>query len=545
MPAPAPAHAALAALVLLSFYGTAAAADPVNIWPPAATRIIDRELTEAWKEKGIRPASRATDHEFARRVTLDVIGRVATPEEIRQFLADPPATRRRLLVERLLGSQEYAANWATIWSVWLVGRGGPAGYREPLQAWLEGRFADRDRGLDSLAADLLTAAGKNTENGAVNFVLANLGEPLPPERQREGRFDAVPLTARATRLFLGVQVQCAQCHDHPFNHELKQQQFWGVDAFFRQVTRSGGAGRMRPGMAVEAEIGDDPKLDASGFVVFERRNGVVLSTRSTFLDGTPAPQSARTRREALAELVTRSDDFARAQVSRTWAHFFGRGLTASGAADDFGGHNPVTFPALLDGVAAEFRAHGHRPRDLVRWICASDAYNLSSAAAPGEKPETEASFARMPLRPLTPEQLFNSLMTATQADAGETPRKRQRLRDDWLRSLVVAFGDDEGNEATFNGTVVQALLLMNGRQINEALARKDRGPVVNALRRHGSARAVVDELFLAFLNRPATPREQQEITRRVPTHVGDRTVTAPWDDLAWALANSGEFILNH
>jgi hypothetical protein len=521
---------------------------PRETWPPAPVQVINEELSARWKEKGLIPSRPAGDHEFIRRASLDLIGRIATPEEIRRFLNDPPAGRRAALIERLLHSPEYARNWGAIWTVWLMSRSSPSVYQEQLHTWLEGKLARSDLGFDTLCEELLTATGKTTENGAVNYVLAHLGEPIPPnKRAEEGEFTMVPLTSRTTRLFLGLQIQCAQCHDHPLNHEWKQQHFWGINAFFRQVERKGTPVMARQAPPAVLELTDNLAFNSAGLIFFERRNGVVLPARSTFLDGARvAPQSSHTRRQDLAEFIVHHENFGKAFVNRMWGHFFGRGLTITGAVDDFGEHNPETYPKLLEYLGRQFQEHHYRPRELLRWICNSEAYGLSSLPnRSNDKPDADTWFSRMPLRTLSPEQLFESLMIVTRAESGETPKNQKRLREEWMRNLIVNFGDDEGNEASFNGTVVQALMLMNGPEINQAIAHRDRGPIITALKSRASPKAVVDDLFLTCLNRHPTQTEFQDVSRRMAMRVADKDATAPLEDLVWALLNSSEFILNH
>jgi hypothetical protein len=515
---------------------------------------INKEIAAGWKRdasdhgKDLTPSRQATDYEFIRRATLDIIGRIATPEEIRQFLHDPQPARRSLLIDRLLQGPEYAKNWAGIWTVWLMTRSGPELYHEEMRSWLEAQFAKPDQGFDKIVTELLAATGKTTENGAVNFLLSQLGEPVPPnKRNDEGQFSMVPITSRTTRLFLGLQIQCTQCHDHPFNSQWKQQHFWGVNAFFRQVERKGAMPK-RNAPPANFELADNESWNSDTVVFFEKRNGVVLPARATFLDGERiASKPNATRRQELADFIVRNEYFAKAFVNRMWGHFFGRGMNYPGAVDDFGDHNPITHPKLLDYLAKEFRDYGSNPRELIRWICNSTAYGLSSVAnKTNDKVEAEPYCSRMLLKAMTPEQLFESLIVATQTEAGESAEDRKKRRQAWMKNLIVNFGDDEGNEVTFNGTVVQALMLMNGIEINEAVTQKEKGTAINALKRRGATtRSVMDDIYLAALNRSPTPAEQQEILRKLPMRVRDRDIAAPWQDLLWALINSNEFLLNH
>ncbi len=529
--------------------------------PPAGftseqVKTINQRIAEKWRENKLTPSPRATDYEFIRRASLDIIGRIAKPAEISRFLQDPPLTRRALLIDRLLKSEEYARNWATIWTTWLLTRSGNAEYHEQLHLWLEERFAREGEGWDKIVTDLLTATGKNKENGAVNFILAHLGDPTPKDKvAEEGQFSMVPITSRTTRLFLGLQIQCVQCHDHPFNPDWKQRHFWGINAFFRQVERKGMPARRRNAPPAVLELTDNSNWNIeadgkAGLIFYEKRNGVLMSTRPQFRlpidkEKKAAPQPTGTRRQQLATDIVHNDFFAKAFINRMWFHFFGHGMNSPGSFDDLGGENQLTHPELLEYLAKEFRAYGHNPRELIRWICNSDAYNLSSVAnSTNDKADAEPFFSRMLLKSMSPEQLFQSLMAATNMDVTMTGDERKKAEKEWMSKLVVNFGDDEGNEATFNGTVVQALIMMNGKDINHAISN-DKGLVANLVRKKKTG-SLTREIYLAVLNRPPTSRESEGIRTSMSRYrVLDKNAMAPWQDLEWALINSNEFILNH
>src|SRR5262249_43557473 len=187
-----------------------------------------------------------------------------------------------------------------------------------MKVWLEDKFAAKDCRYDKLVTELLTATGKTNDNQAVNFILAHLGEPIRNNPRNYGKFEMVPVTSRATRLFLGVRTQCTQCHDHPFNDDVKQKQFWGINAFFRQVDAPRGRPmRNRQGTGPVLELVDNPDLNEVGRVSYERRNGLVLLTKPVFLDGSEMPELAKgsTRRKELAKLMVKSPYFAKAYVN--------------------------------------------------------------------------------------------------------------------------------------------------------------------------------------------------------------------------------------
>jgi len=327
----------------------------------------------------VTPSARCTYYEFIRRLSLDIIGRIATPKEMKQFFKDAPDVRRAWLIERLLKSDDYAKNFANLWTILLMTRSGatdPARsvYHEQMRDWLEKRFAE-NMSWKEIVTHLLTATGQTSkENGAVNYILAHLGEPVPAANQ-EGHFNMVPVTARTTRLFLGIQTQCTQCHDHPFNPG-KQLNFWGINAFFRQVDRRGER-PMRNREPPVLELSDDLSLDSSGMVFYETRRGVVLSTKPYFfLDKARLSAPNMNRRQKLAELITSNAYFPKAYVNRLWMHFFGRGFT--NPVDDFGEHNPPSHPELLDELATAFVHYGYDTKQLIRWICNSNSYSQSS-----------------------------------------------------------------------------------------------------------------------------------------------------------------------
>jgi hypothetical protein len=515
-------------------------------------KMIDEKLETSWKENKLTPSKQADDYEFIRRASLDIIGRIATHDEIIKFEKDPKETRRALLVDRLLQSEEYAKNWANLWSNWLLTRSGlftRSNYHDSMILWLEDQFAT-NRPYHEFVKDLVTAKGKNIgkdSNGATNFILAHLGEPVAQKDQaEEGHFQMVPITARITRLFLGVQTQCTQCHDHPFDAKLKQKDFWGVNVFLRQVERKGTPPNMRQmaaGMALELE--DNPSLNKNGLISYEKRNGVFMVTKPVFLGGASINVTkVKNRREELAGLLIEHENFPKAMVNRMWAHFFGKGL--SNPVDDFTEQSQCAYPELLDDLGKEFKHYGYNQKDLIRWICNSKAYNLSSVAnKTNDKPEAEVLFSRMLLKSMSPEQLYESLFIAT-SDGTVTKDAKKDQREKWLNALITNFGDDEGNETNFNGTVVQALMMMNGQEINDAINKGGSGPVAKVLRKGATPRTMINDLYLAGLNRPATDREITKIQNAFKdSKIRDAAVATQLQDLYWALLNSNEFLLNH
>jgi hypothetical protein len=371
----------------------------------------------------------------------------------------------------------------------------------------------------------------------------------------------VPVTSRTTRLFLGIRTQCVQCHDHPFSGKWGQQHFWGINAFFRQVDADGrptmmAAKKVKGTVGVmQYKITDNVLFNTKGIVPYERRNAVLLYTDPRFLDEKKIKKGSElSRREELANFITHDPDFGRAFVNRMWGHFFGKSFTRD-SVDDFGDHNPVSHPELLDKLGEDWtKKYGHNPKAVIRWICNSQAYGLKTTANKyNDKPEDEVFFARMLLKPMTPEQLFESVMTACESKVAKNKEEHRAKKKALLDQLIVNFGNDEGEEGNFNGTVIQALLLMNGQEINSEIMSKD-GTVAAAIREAGATpKTALQYLYKAALSREPTPAELAHMMsakmRLLPREKGPQNTPAAWEgyyqDIFWALLNSNEFILNH
>jgi hypothetical protein len=525
---------------------------------------INQQIVKGWKGNKVQPAERCTDATFIRRATLDLIGRIPTHAELHRFYNDPPERRRSVLIDRLIDSEDFAQNIANLWTILLMTRtGSQEAYRDQMHDWLMRKFEGKDGAPDwsKIATEIIAGSGDTNKNQAVNFVLTHLGEEMKDNPAQNGKFDMVPVTSRTTRLFLGIRTQCVQCHDHPFHDSLGQHHFWGINAFFRQVDTNG-----RPNMMMKQPKGvvgmqnfsvkDNSLFNTKGIVPYERRNAVLLYTDPTFLDGRKIKKDdSRTRRETLADFIVKSPDFSKAFVNRMWGHFFGKSFTKDGV-DDFGDHNPVSHPELLDKLAEDWaKKYNHNPKVLARWICNSQAYGLKTTANKyNEKPEDEVFFARMLLKPMTPEQLFESLMTACESKVAKNKEELRTKKKAWLDKLIVNFGNDEGEEGSFSGTVVQALILMNGADINAEIMGKE-GTVAAALREKGANHeTVMRYLFRSALARDPSGAEMKSLLSnkmrllpRVPQ--GKQNNPEAWEeyyqDVFWALLNSNEFILNH
>ncbi len=529
---------AMPGLIALAFAHPAPADDPGSKSTQttgARLDFVDAMLKESWDLASIKPSKPASDEEYLRRAYLDVLGRTPNITESNAFLRSKEAGKRAKLVEYLLAHPDYPKNMATQWKVILLGR--RAQPREvdaaALTSWLRRQFAE-NRPWNQLAYDLLDAKGSNKENGAVNFTLAHMQD------------GAVNLTSITTRVFVGQQIQCTQCHDHPSN-DWKQADFWGINAFYQGLKREDVTTANAAGTETydHTELSDQP---TDKWARFERRDARVGIAFPTFLDGRKISQNKDVdRREALAKMITEpaNDAFSKAFVNRAWGHFFGRGVVHP--VDDFGTHNPPSHPELLDKLGQEFKASGYDVKALTRWIMNSEAYGLTSSAnKDNEKDET--LFSHMNLKPMTPEQLFDSLIVATAAHKAGNADENTKRRDAWMRQFLFAFANDEGEESSsFQGTIPQALMMMNGDLMESAVGGKAGSFLADLLDKarlqaKGSTEVyVVNNIYLAALSRTPSRRELDAARRYLSSYEDTICVM---EDLFWALLNSSEFVLN-
>jgi hypothetical protein len=533
---------------------------------------INELIRGGWADEKLSPSPPASDWEWCRRVYLDLHGRIPTVPELDRFLRDRSPNQKLNLVNRLLGegpvqndddrklneayTARYAQHFTTVWTNILIGRTGgnerrDRTSREGLRQYLRTSLV-ANKPYDQMVEELVSATGVNEPdqenyNGAVNFLAGKLDE------------DAIQATAKTAQIFLGLQVQCTQCHNHPFN-DWKQSQFWQFNAFFRQTkTRRTSAERDQAAVEVyETDFhGQNVSADAAGkdeaWIFYELRNGSVGGALPVFVDGTAINPSGRlnavNRRDELAALITHSQYMPTVLVNRMWAHFLGYGFTKP--IDDMGPHNPPSNPELLERLATDFRDNDFNVKDLIRWIVLSEPYSLSARATRynerddptlGEKPR----FSKFYLRQMTAEQLFESLIVATEADRTQaSPTEQERAKSEWLRQFTIAFGTDDGGETTtFNGTIPQVLMMFNGELIQKATSG-EKGSFLEQVvtKRDLDFDDKVNYLFLSALSRRANADEMRFCGTLLAGHKGDQLKAL--QDVFWVLLNSNEFILNH
>jgi hypothetical protein len=426
-----------------------------------------------------------------------------------------------------------------VWTNLLIGRSNP---RQVNRAALEKYFREAfalNRGWDEIVADIISAEGTADENGASNFLLAHVNN------------QAVPATAITSKIFLGLQLQCTQCHDHPFN-DSTQAEFWQFNSFFKQIEVATEPKKSNPNEKVALLR----NTETGGLNFYEDRRGVMAAVSPRFNGVQISSSPSVDRRVELAKILTTGDStqIARAFVNRMWKHYFGASFTP--VVDDMGSHAEVSHVELLDQLTREFVRSGYDIKRLTRWICKSNAYSLSSQFSesnPVDNPRIGNTplFSRVYMKSMNVEQLFDSVLVATQAqDAfGSNWDTVQQRRQQWLQQFVQAWNTDENDEVDlFDGTIPQALMMMNGELINLALS--NRGTLLSDIASERSSDAAkVEAISLAALSR----RPSSEEIAAVRDLIGDRArlmdsrsaTTSSLQDLLWAYLNSNEFILIH
>jgi hypothetical protein len=542
---------AAAALLLAAALGglpVAAQETPTGAQGLQGSELIDHWLKAKWQELGLKAEARADDSEFVRRVHLDVIGTIPSLAETTQFLADKSPDKRRKLVESLLANEKYASNWAEQWAGTLMGyeadnrvdqaRAGVKRHLEPVFA--------KNTPFDAVAREVMTASGATNQptgmkmeedapdvNGTTVFYVRY--------QKTAGKDIAAAIAGKFSRTFLGTQIQCAQCHDHPFD-TWTQEDFYGMAAFFTQLKID----RVKVDDKKEYYLVEDREPRKGRRTTEMQIPGTQTRVKIGFLKTKETPREGEGLREAFARMMTSRDNlqFARATVNRYWGHFFGRGFV--NPVDEFNGRNKPSHPELIDAMAKDFIAHGFDLQHLIRSICNSQAYQVTSAGRKRDA-ETQKYFAMAAVRPLTPEQILHSLVTAMASDsaAGSLRRDAELVRA--LRDFRYAFGDDEGAEfVQFEGTIPGALLMMNSEIVARGSAAiKSKKAVTRLSEILASEKTPAERIrtiYLAVLSRLPSGSEQARSATYVAQHGGGNEA---YEDVMWSLLNSSEFVLNH
>lgn len=534
-----PTLALLAVLATGWFATTGAAEGPQPLSPVEAADALDRLLAN---ELGATsPAPLTDDATFLRRVFLDLTGQVPTADDVTRFLLDPDEKKRQHLVERLLNEAAYGENWARYWRDVILARlsdNRAYAVAGPLTEYLAERF-NRDQSWAHIATEFITATGMVSENGATAIFVAQ-------EAQTEES------AAELCRVLLGIQIQCAQCHDHPHDRWTRED-FHHLAAFFPRVGLRRAAGGQRSFELVAVDEANGGRRGGGGArnarpehfmsdINDPAARGTLMEplfflTQEKLPVGTPDAQ----RRETIAAWFVASPWFSKALVNRLWAELVGEGFCA--VVDDLGPDRPVTAPQSLDFLAEQFAANGYSLKWALRTIVATQAYQRQSQ--PRRLPDAVPMTANVPQR-LRSDQLFDALRAALELPEPQPPAGNNRnpltaALNGPRTQFSLLFGYDPSlPRDEVAGSIPQALFLMNAPQIAQQIdGRSPRTMLGRLLGQVADDEAVVVELYLRTLARQPRDSELKTCLAHVES-VGDRAEA--FEDILWALINSSEFL---
>ncbi|HIF01359.1 MAG TPA: DUF1553 domain-containing protein [Planctomycetes bacterium] len=521
-------------------FGAIVVAAGTSLWaadaPHETAAEIDRLFQVAWEREQVTPADTADDAEYLRRLYLDLAGRIPAVSEVRDFLDDESKDKRSHAVELLLDSPSSVRHFTTALRNALI----PQANSQPqfralipgFEAWLWQHISE-GRPYDQIVHDIITTELNTNAGAALSSTTSPdaffLVRELKPENLASG-------TARA---FLGVRLDCAQCHDHPFD-KWSQDQFWNMAAFYSGFSRPDDDDADNPAMMQDMT----EKTDARTINIPGTEN-VVPAVYLTGLEPDWTDDS-KTPRQMLADWVVDSENpyFAKMAVNRLWAQFFGRGIVDP--VDDFSDGNPPSHPQVLDLLAQEFVSSGFDVNHVVRVITATNVYQLSGRQTHASQAEP-SHFARAALRGLTPEQFFDSVAEAVgyyQPYRSDNPfvvdmnSPRARFLD--------LFRNNVESPLERETTILQALAMMNGDFIDNATSVDDSQTLRAIAEFPGmSDEQKLETLFLAALSRRPSANEQRRFGEYLSSGGAAKNSRAALSDIFWALLNSSEFLLNH
>lgn len=512
---------------------------------------IDRAIAAVQPDFAHRAAAPAADAEFLRRIYLDLMGTIPSATETRAFLNDRSPSKRTALLDRLLSSPEHARHLAMVFDVMLMER--RPDKHVPHTVWIEylRSAMAANKPWDELVREILSSDGVDPKTRpAAKFYLDRDAEPNV-------------LTRDISRLFLGTNLQCCQCHDHPRIDDYKQAHYYGLFAF---INRSSLLVDAKLKMAVLSEKADG---EATFQSVFDPAK-VTKSTGPRLPEGAPLKEPALekgkeyvvaptpktravprfSRRALLGPTLARGDNeaFKRNIANRLWALMMGRGLVHPLDFDHSA--NPPSHPELLKLLADDIAARKFDMRGFLRELALSQTYQRSSVQPSSGKESEATSYTVALLKPLTPEQLVWSLMQAT----GLTDAERQALGKNATEATLYArlspnttpfvktFGGAAGKTEEFDARLEQALFLANGATVRGWLTPRTVN-LIDRLSRQTNPDALAEELYLSVFTRLPDAEERKEVGDFIGRGGRDRTSTL--QDMAWALLASAEFRFNH
>ena len=494
--------------------------------PLAVARQIDHEIQKGLDEKKVPASPLSDDAEFCRRVHLDIIGCIPTAERAAAFLDSKDPDKRRKLIDELLARPEYGQFFGAIWRDLVITDTSGLGRYFPsidlFRDWMADSF-NQNRPWSGIVSDMLISEGKLSEKPQQWFLLTNrVNNEIVPTK----------VAGSTVQLFMGIQLHCAECHRHPFIKEWKQEDFWGLAAFFSRVredyvAKTDWSYTERDSAPTSPKNVPAPLPSAIKINTDTAKNtGTVVQAK--FFEGELAALGNQAPyRPALAAWLTAPQNkyFARAAVNRWWAHFFAHGLV--NPIDDMHDGNPPSHPELFQQLTAEFTASGFDLKHLVRCLCNSQTYQRTSKPLPGNR-DDDKLLSHMPLKVLSPEQLYNSLTVAEVIRVTGPGRMK-------FFNLFDAKNIDDPTEMIYSTR--QFLMLMNDPEFNRG------SPKLTSQAPSGASPAKVAEgLYLAMLARRPTAAEVQRIAERVAKSAN---ASQTYSEVLWALVNCAEFIHNH
>jgi hypothetical protein len=490
---------------------------------------IDRLVAEKWKKLGLLPSPLADDATYLRRVTIDLCGRIPTADEARTFLADASPDKRIKLVDRLLASPDYPAFFAMRWGT-ILRNSNLAGSTQAAYAfhnWLKDLVA-RNRPYDELVRGVVAASGEWQDSPAINWYWQSRDDQLHQ------------VTADTAQVFLGIRLQCARCHHHPYE-KWGQDDYFGLSGFFTRLGRK--------------SFGEPPPYFSSSKVTTGERHPLTGQVpEPKYLDGEFAKFTAeQDPRHGLVDWMVKPDNpfFSRVLVNRLWGHFLGRGLVDQ--VDDMRETNPPSNPELLDYLAQDFQKNGFDLRRTIRAIAISRVYQLDSQPTDANKQDRQ-NYARFYARRMFAEVFHDSLDLAagsrTKFSGLSASARAIDLPHEGFGSYFLDIFDRPRRvtacecERSSSATLAQVLLLSNSDEVENKLADGN-GRVAQLVKAGKTDREIIDDLYLGAVSRVPRPEESSKLASYVAVRTTPSERQQALEDILWTLVNSKEFMFNH
>ena len=484
---------------------------------------VDTLLHEKFKKLRIIPSELCSDEEFLRRATLDITGRVPTVDEYNAFLADADPKKRDKLVDELLGRKEFVELWVMKWAELLTIRTtNQISYKSMLlyYTWLQDKIANNVP-MNVMVQDLLASNGGTFANAATNYY--------------QNERDTLKVAENVAQVFMGMRIQCAQCHNHPFDR-WTMDDYYSFAAFFSQIGR---------------KTAEDPRE----IIVFNSGSGVVRHPvgnrvmEPKFLGGETPDVQGKDRRQIMASWLASDDNpyFARNLSNIVWAHFFGQGIINE--VDDVRVSNPPVNTALLDTLASKFTEYNYDFKKIVRDICTSRAYQLSTGTNETNEKDSR-NFSHAALRRMRAEIMLDAItqITSTSNKFPGLPsgaRAVQIANGNTSTYFLTTFGRAKREtvcacEVKMEPNLSQALHMLNGDTVNSKIQQGKLIPT--RLGEEVPIPQILEELYIRCLCRKPT---EKELTNLMEIISQEENKQQALEDTFWALLNSREFLFNH